>query len=199
RCNSSRPWSASPGATGDGRSPNPARATPSRVLASGRTQWTTRWRWRDVPAMRAARAAPETAARARAGRAVGRRTLFFDLDARVPDDRAVALLLAAHERAHLFRRAGCGVHAERGEALLQVGRLHRLLDFRGQAQQDLAWRAGGRCIAAPGDAVVTGDVGGFRERRQVRGRSGAARGGHAEGLEAAGLDMADGRGNRLHR
>src|SRR6185295_9830732 len=87
------------------------------------------------------------------GPAHRRAALLLDLDPGVLDDGAVARLLAAHERRHLVRRAGGGIHAERDEALLQVGRLHRLLDFRRDALDDFARRAARRDVAAPGHAI----------------------------------------------
>src|SRR3954471_17191438 len=69
------------------------------------------------------------------------------LDALALDDRAVALLLLAHEGRHLVRRAGNGIQAEREIALLDVGRLRDLLHLGRQTVERFAWRPRRRCIA----------------------------------------------------
>src|SRR6266568_3257171 len=64
-------------------------------------------------------------------------TLLLDLDVRVADDRAVALLLAPHEVRHFLGRARDRIEPEREVALLQLARFQRLADVDGNAHQDV--------------------------------------------------------------
>src|SRR5260221_609642 len=55
-------------------------------------------------------------------------TLLLDPDVLALDNRAVALQLLAHKRGHLVGRVRNRVQAKRDVALLQLQRLHHLLD-----------------------------------------------------------------------
>src|SRR5690348_6544546 len=59
-------------------------------------------------------------------------SLLLDPDVGGLDDLPVALLLAPHVGHHFGGRVGRGVHAERHEALPQLRRLRRFLDFGGE-------------------------------------------------------------------
>ena len=112
---------------------------------------------------------------------------------------AVALLLALEERAHLLGRAGARIEAERHQAGLELVGGERFLHLGGQALQRLARCAGRRDVADPRGGVVPGQARRLGERRQLRHRAGAVRGGHAECLQLAGPDVALRGGEGFHR
>src|SRR5687768_15923020 len=81
-------------------------------------------------------------------------SLLFDLDVLALDDRAVAVLLALEERAHLLGRARARVEAERDQARLDLVGREQLLHFCGKTREGLARRAGRRGVADPGGRIV---------------------------------------------
>src|SRR6185436_4380802 len=112
---------------------------------------------------------------------------LFDLDVLGLDERAVGLLLALYELAHLLGRARARLQAERDQARLELIGREQLLHFAGDARHQLARRAGRGEVADPGGGVVARQVAGLGERRELRHRAGALRGGDAVGFQPPGL------------
>src|SRR5581483_9250714 len=79
------------------------------------------------------------------------RCLLLGADALLADDAAPALMLGAHERAELGRRAADGLRAERSEALAHIRLAQHLSDLRLQPRQNPGWRAGDGEESLPAD------------------------------------------------
>src|SRR5213594_1826655 len=95
---------------------------------------------------------------------------LIDPDVRFFHDSGVALALALQERAEVLWPTGHGIHPERGVALAQVARLHRIAHLGGETLARFSWRAGRGEVSDPGDHLETGQLARFVHRHDLRQR-----------------------------